>query len=426
MPERKQRDLDVVVFGATSVTGRRVAAYLHERAAEGGGSWAPAARDAAKLERTMAEVGADPAESIAADVGDPDSLLAMTSRAKVVLNLVGPYTRYATPVIEACVEGGAHYVDLTGEIPFVRRVIDRYDGPAREAGVKIVQVAGFEALPPDLGVRLAREAAAERFGQPLEQVDLVFDVLSRPSGIPRPGDIISGGTLQSMAEMAVDPDASLLTDSAALIDDPADAQAVRRQSPIAVAPRRGADGSVLGPMAPSAFINPAIIQRSAALAAAEAGERFHPFRYREGFAIAGPAATLPLRYAAAGTMSGFQAGLGRLLKSGESVRGRAGKAMRSVLPDSGFGPTTEDRLEGWHWRMAITGTAAGGESVEVAVDADGHPGYLATARMLGEAGLMLADDGATPDLAGCVTPAQAIGTAEIGRFERAHLRFSVA
>ena len=187
MPKRKQRDLDVVVFGATSVTGRRVAAYLHERAAEGGGSWAPAARDAAKLERTMAEVGAEPAESIAADVGDPDSLLAMASRAKVVLNLVGPYTRYATPVIEACVEGGAHYVDLTGEIPFVRRMIDRYDGAAREAGVKIVQVGGFEALPPDLGVRLAARGGGRALGRAARAGRSRSSTCSEAAGDPAAG-----------------------------------------------------------------------------------------------------------------------------------------------------------------------------------------------------------------------------------------------
>ena len=34
--------------------------------------------------------------------------------------MVGPYTLYGEPVIEACIAGGAHYMDLTGEIPFVR------------------------------------------------------------------------------------------------------------------------------------------------------------------------------------------------------------------------------------------------------------------------------------------------------------------
>lgn len=420
-----ERDLDVVVFGATSVTGRQVAAYLDRRLAGSQLRWAAAARDPAKLERTLAEVGVQAPETIAADVSDRGSLRAMAARARVVLNLVGPYTRLATPVISACIEGGAGYVDLTGEIPFVRRTIDAFDAAAREAGVKVVQTCGFEALPPDLGVALARDTAAERWGQPLEQVDVELVVLATPPGMPRPSDFISGGTFQSAAESTADPDAATLTDPAALIDDPADAQAIRAQSPIALAPRRGSHGSVLAPMSPAAFINPAVIHRSAALAAAAAGEPLHPFRYREGVAIAGPAATLPLRYAAAGTMAAIQASLGGLARSRESIRTRVGAAMSSILPSSGFGPAA-DRLEAWRWRMAIAATTAGGSSVVVTVDADGHPGYLATARMLGETGLALAEPGATPERAGCLTPAAALGTAQIDRFEQAHLRFSVA
>src|SRR5271163_4431851 len=142
-----ERDLDVVVFGATGVTGRRVAGYLAERATETDVRWAAAARDAGRAERVLGECGVHPTETIVADVSDPDSLAAMASRARVVLNLVGPYTLYGRPVIEACVAHGAHYADLTGEIPFVRRMIDEFDGAAGAGGVKIVQVCGFEALP---------------------------------------------------------------------------------------------------------------------------------------------------------------------------------------------------------------------------------------------------------------------------------------
>jgi short subunit dehydrogenase-like uncharacterized protein len=76
--------------------------------------------------------------------------------------------------------------------------------------------------------------------------------------------------------------------------------------------------------------------------------------------------------------------------------------------------------------MSIEARTRGGQEVAVAVDGEGHPGYLTTATMLGEAGLMLADAGATPDRAGCLTPAVALGTESIDRFERARLRFSVA
>jgi short subunit dehydrogenase-like uncharacterized protein len=117
-------------------------------------------------------------ETIAADLGDPGSLASMASRAKSVVNMVGPYTQYGRPVIQACVAGKANYLDLTGEIPFVRRVIDEFDGPAKDAGIKIVQVAGFEALPPDLMTLLAAEAASERWDEGLAQVDL--EVSSTP------------------------------------------------------------------------------------------------------------------------------------------------------------------------------------------------------------------------------------------------------
>ena len=198
--------------------------------------------------------------------------------------------------------------------------------------------------------------------------------------------MISGGTLQSLAAAAGGEDASAVTDSAALITDPARAEEVRRRSPITVAPRRGAEGAVIAPMAPAAFINPAVIQRTAALVGAE------PFRYREGLALRGPAVTLPLRFAGAGVLSGTQAAVAAAARARPSVRHRVGSVLEKILPGSGFGPSG-DRLEAWSWHMTVTGRTTSGQQVRVDVDADGHPGYLATARMLGEAGLLLARAG---------------------------------
>jgi short subunit dehydrogenase-like uncharacterized protein len=180
----------------------------------------------------------------------------------------------------------------------------------------------------------------------------------------------------------------------------------------------------VGPMAPAPFINPAVIQRSAALSAAERGLTTEPFRYREGVALSGPALTLPFRFGAAGALTGTQVGIRALTRARPAVRDRAARALRSVLPSSGFGPAA-DRLEPWRWRFDVDAVTTGGHRVGVAVEAEGHPGYLATARMLGEAGLMMAEDGATPDRAGCLTPAIALGTGSLDRFERARMRFTV-
>jgi short subunit dehydrogenase-like uncharacterized protein len=419
-----ERDLDVVVFGASSITGRRVAAYLAGRAGEVGARWAAAGRNREKVEGTLAEVGVEGAETIVADLGDPPSLEAMARRARVVLNLAGPYTTQGRPVIEACVGARAHYVDLSGEIPFVRRMVDAFDGPAATAGVKVVQVCGFEALPPDLAILLAAETARERWGESLAEVDSVVTVKPLP-GMPLPSDMLSGGTMQSMAEVVRDEDAAAITDPAALVDDPQAAAAIRRRSPISLRPRRRGDGTVIGPMAPAAFINPAVVHRTNALLAAERGEAVQPFRFREGVGFPGAAPSVPIRYAVAGTLAGVQAGMSRLAGAGSATRRRAGNALSSIFPSAGFGPRP-DRLEGWRWRMTVEARTGGGRELVVTVDGEGHPGYLTTATMLGEAGLMLAEANATPDRAGCLTPATALGTAGIERFERARLRFSTA
>lgn len=413
----------MVVFGASGVTGRRVAVYLAERAAEVGASWAVAGRDAGKLGRVLAEVGVTAPETIVADVDDPASLAAMAARTRVVLDLAGPYTLYGEPVIEACVTGGAHYVDLTGEMPFMRRTIDSFDERAQAAGVKIVSTCGFEALPPDIAVLLAAETARERWGEGLAEADV--DVITRqPAGRIGPQDLISGGTLQSMAE-ALDVDAAAeVADPAALIVDPELAAAVRRRSPIALAPRVNARGDVIAPMTPVAFINPAVIHRSVALLAAERGEAAEPLRYREGIAIPGGSATLPLRYAAAAALAGMQAGFRGLTRTGPAIRQRSAAVMRKVLPSSGFGPSGA-KLDRWSWHLTADARTAGGHYVRVDLDADGHPGYLTTAKLLGEVGLLLGENGATPERAGCLTPATALGTQSLDRFARAGARFAV-
>ena len=418
------RDLSVVVFGATGITGRGVAAYLAGRAQGSDFKWAAAGRDAGRVAATLETVGVSAPEIIVADIGDPASLEAMAARTAVVLDLVGPYTLYGEPVIEACIAAGAHYADLTGEIPFVRAMIDAAQERADKAGVKIVNVSGFEALPADLSVALAADTARERWSEELATADLDCEMIT-PSGAIKPSEAISGGTLQSIAEIVGHEQAAQSTDPGALIADEGLAQRVRNVSPIAIAPRIGSEGELIGPMAPAAFINPAVIHRTAALAAAEEGREFNPFRYREGVTIPGGPATLPLRYLAAAALAGSQAGFRALAKSSPQIRERASAFLRKQLPGSGFGPQGE-RMDDFSWKMTVNARTVGGHYVRIDVDADGHPGYLATAKMLGEAGLLLAEKGATPERSGFLTPAAALGSASADRFRHAGVRFQVS
>jgi short subunit dehydrogenase-like uncharacterized protein len=355
----------------------------------------------------FAAEGVEPPETILAEVGDPSSLRAMASRATVVVNPVGPYTLHGEPVIEACVDGGCHYVDLTGEIPFVRRMNAAFDARARAAGVKIVQVCGFEALPPDLGIALAADAAAKT-GDHLVEVDLEAHIVQQPMP-PRLSDAFSGGTLQSIAAVAGDPEIDCIVDPGCLVPDPATAQAVRVRSPIRVRPRRR-DGAVIAPMSPAAFINPAVIHRAAALRAEQDGKPLTPFTYREGLAIEGSMASLPLRYVVAGGLSSVQGLISMLARAHRPDVGQTvSRFLTQALPGSGYGPARE-RLEPWRWQMAIRARTSTGQEMRCEINADGHPGYLTTPRILGEAGLLLSETGSTPDRYGCLTPSAALGT----------------
>jgi short subunit dehydrogenase-like uncharacterized protein len=408
----------VAVLGATGVTGRRVAAYLASRTRETGSRWLAAGRDPEKVRRVLAEAGVHEAEVVAVDIADRQSLEALADRARVVLNLVGPYARAGREVVAACVAAGAHYADVSGEMQFLRRVINEFDDAARAAGVKVVQPAGFESLAPDLLVRAVAERAKERFGQPIVEVELEAHFIEIPPGLPRPTDGMSGGTSQTLITALLDDDAAVAVDPAALTADVARAERIRSVSPIKVRPRRGSDGSVVAPMIPVAFINPAVIQRSAELS----GDP--PLRYLEGTALPSAGAMRAPSLALAAVLAGFQALMRRMIYASPSARRRYARMMSAVMPASGFGPRP-NRLEGYKWSMTVQARTAGGDTIEGRVNGSGHVGYLATARMIGEAGLLLAEDGATPSVAGCLPPSLAVGTANLSRFSPADLIFQV-
>lgn len=49
-----------------------------------------------------------------ASIDNRESMYSLVSQAKVVIACAGPFTEVGTPVVEACVKMGTHYVDITG------------------------------------------------------------------------------------------------------------------------------------------------------------------------------------------------------------------------------------------------------------------------------------------------------------------------
>ncbi len=416
---KNERDFDLVVFGATGLTGRLVVKQVAGidtllRSPDGKRRWAAVGRDRNEVAKVLAELDLDGVDIVVADLDDAASLQALARRTAVVLNLAGPYTQKAPNLIAACVDAGTSYVDLSGEIPLLRRVIDRFDAPAKRAGVQIVQMAGWEAMPADLTTLIAcRRAAGDGAGpdgpgasEPIKDVVVTVTFTRRPEGGVPFKQQVSAGTLASIVAMLDDPDASLVGHADALL--PKDASKGTASDRLHFGDG-DADGRVLGPVPPVAFLNPPIIRRTGALLAAERNAPYHPAPYVEGEDMGdanfGGALGRQLRAKAKG-------GLQQLAVAATDlplpVREAAAAGLRRVLPEAGTGPS-DSYLEDWAWTVEARAIGADGTLGTATIEGTGHPGYTATAAIIVEVALQMLNDGAPDRRTGCITPALAIG-----------------
>ena len=394
------RQFDIVVWGATGVAGGFVADYLTKQYSPETLSLALGGRDPDKLASLAADLTTDNDEwdeipTVVGDATDPDSLGEIARSARVVVTTVGPYTKYGSPLVEACVEAGTDYCDLTGEVNWIRETVDRYHDEAVETGARIVHSCGFDSVPADIGTALVQSFARNEFDAPCEMIRIYVDDASGG---------VSGGTL-----------ASALETFEAAATDPVARETLR--NPYSLAPpgeRHGIDPgeqrwarndelrSVWTAPSPMAAVNERIIRRSNALLDYPWGREF---RCTEVIPT-GPGPR------GATIANGVAGGL-KLFTGAVSVGPIRSALWRFVFPDPGEGPTSEEAKEG-HFTVRILGRGTsrdGPFTVEAEFGAEWDPGYGATARMLGESAMcLLRDETDSPLDGGVLTPASAIGT----------------
>ncbi len=154
----------IVVIGATGYTGDLIA----RRLAGGDAPYVVAARDPDRLKALALEMeGAVPQ---VVDVKDPASLHRLIRAGDVVINTAGPFTELGEPVVAACVEAGAHYLDTTGEQAFMHAIHERYHEAARAAGVAVVNAMAFEYALGDCALAVG----ARGLEAPLRTVDVIY------------------------------------------------------------------------------------------------------------------------------------------------------------------------------------------------------------------------------------------------------------
>ena len=384
----RNRDHELVVFGATGFVGRLTAAYL-ARSAPPGARIALGGRSLDRLTALRAELPPAAADwpLVVADSTDRAAIDALAASTTAVATTVGPYARYGMPLVEACAANGTHYADLTGEVPFVRASADRAHAQARATGARITHACGFDSVPSDLATLLTAEAARADGGT---LTDTTLVLVSASGGV-------SGGTVDSLRvtvdEARRDPgQRALLTDPYSLSPDRDAESDLARESDVHVLGRVDGRWTGLFVMAP---FNTRIVRRSNALQDWAYGREF---RYREVMSFGrGPLGPVLATATAVGVGS---LGVGMALPPTRALLDR-------LLPAPGEGPGEKTRERG-HFRTETTGTSTTGARYRTRFAMEGDPGYAATAVMFGEAAMCLAYD-ELPGFGGVLTPATAMG-----------------
>jgi short subunit dehydrogenase-like uncharacterized protein len=363
---------EIVVFGATSFVGQILCRNLAEQFGAGELDWAVAGRSLEKLNNLRATLadGHQDVPLIVADAADEAALCELASKARVVISTVGPYAVHGEPLVKVCAESGTDYCDLTGEVQWIRRMIERYEKTAASTGARIVHCCGFDSIPSDLGVHFLQHKALERFGSPCERVKMRVHTL-------RGG--LSGGTVASMMNVAreVAGDRALRREIANPYSlCPPDHAKNTRQPNVGFAEYDEDFGAWVAPFV-MAGINTRVVHRSNALAACAYGNNF---RYDEalltGRGIGGGATAMSVATALGAFMLGAGIAPTRWL-------------LEKFMPAPGEGPSRDAQEKG-SFDLRFFGKTADGEKLTVRVTGDRDPGYGSTAKMLIQAGLCLA------------------------------------
>lgn len=172
----------IVVYAASGFTGKLISAELADRGAD----LVIAGRDLGKLEAVRDGIRGS-ARVAAVSLDDPAGLRTLLADAAVVIGCAGPFTLHGAPLIEAAAESGTHYLDTTGEQPFIRAAFDRWGEAAADSGAALVSGMGFDYAPGDMLAALTAEGLG-----PIDEMTVAYSIR---------GFVSTRGTTLSALEM---------------------------------------------------------------------------------------------------------------------------------------------------------------------------------------------------------------------------------
>jgi short subunit dehydrogenase-like uncharacterized protein len=382
-----KRELDVVLYGATGFTGKQTVEYF-ARNAPPTLRWAIAGRNRQKLDALKAGVPV-----LVTDSADPSQCEQLTARTKVLLTTAGPFALYGDRLVAACVETGTHYVDITGEVAWVRSLIDRFHDQAAAQGTRIVPFCGFDSTPADLGVYLL----VKQLGNQLSEVK---SYVQAKGGSPNGGTIASALETYSSGAAEQGKDLFLLS--------PGFTRLAKRleRDPTGVTYDKDLQ-AWLAPF-PMSIIDTRVVRRSCSLMGVD-------IAYQEFLGFSGGLAPVKATGVLLGTALFFAA-----------MRARFSRHLVTKLFRAGQGPSVETMDGGW-FRTRMRGLCRDGRTAEVFIAGQGDPANRITVKCVCESALAIASDARDlPARGGVLTPSTGIGDALVLRLQARGITFSLS
>lgn len=138
----QQRKGQVLIYGAYGFSGSGISRL----AASYGIAPVLAGRNEARLKPLAESLGYD--YVVLSLENNHDNLVAVLKHFELVLHIAGPYTQTSRPMLDAAVEAGTHYLDLTGENHVIQAQLDR-DEEFKQANIMVMPAVGYDVVPTD-------------------------------------------------------------------------------------------------------------------------------------------------------------------------------------------------------------------------------------------------------------------------------------
>ena len=385
---------EIIVYGATGFTGQICCKYLRDNYKDL--NWAMAGRNKEKLERIKSEfnLGCD---IVVANGADIDALRSLASQTQVVLSTAGPFARYGSLLVQACVEENSHYTDITGENHWVRGLIDKHHDEAASKGIRIIPSCGYDSIPSDLGAFFT----ISQFNKPVSRVDVYHEAQGGASGGTTETIFTMDGLTKEMRDpFVLNPE-----------DTVTEEQRKKSKDGFTIEKVEGIEGwSGIGMMA---VANTRVVRRSAALMEQNQNSYGSNFTFGEH----GLFSTKRMaRLASYASILAFIV-IGTPLK----------KLVRPFLLKPGEGPSQETQDKGW-FRATFVAYSEDNERKICSMYGSGDPGYKSTAKLVCESALSLARSEDLPggnEYGGVLTSATGLGHVLIERLKKAEVEFKV-